>query len=212
MGEFAVFPGGGVDVPAEAIGVDVKIQGAGVGAACRVEACDGGFCELTCWQIGDLDVEIEGCGGLEVCVPQGDCGIVDVVNRCRRSGMSFYGSKRKTRIGDEDLREIYAAGDRNFSGDKYRLDLVDPAGANLSGANFRNANLAEVNLYQVNFSESDLSNASIVFSWLEECIFKGTILNGAELGSATIRSCDLTGASLIEADLFEIKLTNGFVK
>ena len=46
--EFAIFPGGGVDKPAEAVGVDVEVEGAGVGAACGVVACDVGFGELAC--------------------------------------------------------------------------------------------------------------------------------------------------------------------
>jgi hypothetical protein len=54
---FGVVPGGGVDVPAEAVGVGV--EGAGVGAACGVEACDGGFGKLVCGEIGDLNVEVK---------------------------------------------------------------------------------------------------------------------------------------------------------
>jgi Pentapeptide repeats (8 copies) len=164
--------------------------------------------ELACGEIFDLDGEVERCGGLEICIPQGECGIVDVVNGCWRGVMSYYGSKRQTTIGDDDLRELYAAGERDFSRDQYRLDLVDPGGTNLSGANFRGANLADVNFYHVNFSNSDLSNAMIVASSLEEVILKGTILNGARLGSTTLRGCDLTDASLIEANLREIKLIN----
>jgi hypothetical protein len=60
---FAVVPGGGVDVPAEAVGVGV--EGAGVGAACGIEACDGGFGELACRKIYDLDVEVKWSCSLE---------------------------------------------------------------------------------------------------------------------------------------------------
>jgi hypothetical protein len=56
---FAVVPGGGVDVPAEAVGVGVEVEGTGVGAACGVEACDVGFGELACGEICDLDVEVK---------------------------------------------------------------------------------------------------------------------------------------------------------
>jgi hypothetical protein len=48
--------GGGVDVPAEAVGVGVEVEGACVGATCGVEAHDIGFGELTCEEICDLDV------------------------------------------------------------------------------------------------------------------------------------------------------------
>ncbi len=58
---FGVVPGGGIDVPTEAVGVGVGVEdeGAGVGAACGVEACDSGFGELACGEIYDLDVEVK---------------------------------------------------------------------------------------------------------------------------------------------------------
>jgi Pentapeptide repeats (8 copies) len=143
---------------------------------------------------------------LEGCIPEGECGIVNVVNRYWRDVMSYYGGARKTRISDEELRELYASGDRDFSSIKYRLDLVDPAGANLSEANFRGANLAGINLYQVNFSSSDLNGAVLSDSRLVEAILINTILNQAAFERVTITSCDLTNASLIEANFCEAQL------
>lgn len=62
MAEFAVFPGGGVDEPAEAVGVVVEVEGACVGGAVGSEACDDGFGELACGEIGDFDVEVKWSG------------------------------------------------------------------------------------------------------------------------------------------------------
>lgn len=59
MAVFGVAPGGGVDEPAEAVGVGVEKEGSGVGGAVIREACDLGFGELSCGEISDLNVEVK---------------------------------------------------------------------------------------------------------------------------------------------------------
>jgi hypothetical protein len=116
---FAVVPGGGVDVPAEAVGV----EGAGVGAACGVGVCDGGFGELACGEICDLDVEVKWRCPLEEFYAGGDgCVLKAVV------------------MTAEELLERYAAGERDFRGiTLYEANLIR---ADLRSADFSNADLS----------------------------------------------------------------------
>jgi hypothetical protein len=46
-------------VPAEAVSIDVYVQGARVGATYEVEACDDGFGKFACRKIFHLDVDVK---------------------------------------------------------------------------------------------------------------------------------------------------------
>ncbi len=59
MVEFAVVLWGGVDVPADAVGVVVDEEGATVGTTKGVELGDGGFGELSGGEVFDDELEIK---------------------------------------------------------------------------------------------------------------------------------------------------------
>lgn len=64
-GKFAVIFWCGVDEPADIVAVDVKGEGAGVGAIVDVVSGDGGFGELSDGEICDLYFEVKWCWGLK---------------------------------------------------------------------------------------------------------------------------------------------------
>ncbi len=59
LAEFAFVPRGGVDEPAEAVGVGVEVEGATCGGAVVAELGDLRFGELACGEICDPDVEVK---------------------------------------------------------------------------------------------------------------------------------------------------------
>ncbi|MDZ7959621.1 MAG: pentapeptide repeat-containing protein [Aulosira sp. DedQUE10] len=89
----------------------------------------------------------------------------------------------------EELLELYAAGERDFSG----INLEE---ANLSGANLSKANFSRANLLGADLSEANLSRANLSYAKLSLCRFIGTNLEGAKVTDA-----DIVGASLENVNL-----------
>jgi hypothetical protein len=141
--EFAVLPGGGVDEPAEVVAVVVEEQSTGVGGAVGGKACELGFGELTCGEIGDGDVEVKwsGSSGQEAGPGRDGCVLEGVV------------------MTAEELLQRYAAGERDFSG--YTLNYLSDtlAGTDLSNINLSGLDLNDAYLERINLSGANLSGA-----------------------------------------------------
>lgn len=136
----------------------------------------------------------------------------------------------------EELKERYAAGERNFCGvDLSRLSLMhihlsnadfsnaNLRSANLANANLKNTNLSNANLKFVNFRCANLVQANLENANLEKATFhhadleeanlkyanlKRTNLNSTNLKNANLNEADLTNAELISANLSGVDLEN----
>lgn len=104
----------------------------------------------------------------------------------------------------EELKERYAAGDRDFSGvDLSGLSLMY---IHLSDADFSNANLRSANLAGANLSNTDFNSSNLQFVNLNRAILSHANLRNANLESATI-----LGANLEEANLGNVNLKNTYL-
>jgi hypothetical protein len=193
-GEFAVFPGGGVNEPAEVVAVVVEQEGAGVGGAVGGKAGELGFGELTSGEVGDFDVEVKWSGfpGQEV-GSSGDGCILETVIM----------TTQKVKAASE-LLQRYAAGERDFQGldleSRFKRD-IPLIGADLSGINLAGSNLAECSLESVNFSRANLEGTWFQSSNLRNANFTGANLDGAHFDHAIADRANFTNAILMGADL-----------
>ncbi|WP_373543183.1 pentapeptide repeat-containing protein [Chamaesiphon sp.] len=95
---------------------------------------------------------------------------------------------RKIRI--RELRERYAAGERNFAGYTVKSG-GDEFYGDFTGINLVNARLDEAYMEGIIFRDTDLRSAVLV-----DCC-----LNAADLTNADLRGCDLRGAKFGAANL-----------
>ena len=121
-------------------------------------------------------------------------------------------------MSSNELRDRYAAGERNFSGINLSfadLSEIDLQGADLSravliGANLERANLAFATLYAANLEHANLTNASFFYANLRQAKLDNANLTRADLRSANLTDANLTGADLSDADLWAANLPKGF--
>jgi hypothetical protein len=121
-------------------------------------------------------------------------------------------------INPNELRDRYAAGERNFSGINLSfadLSEIDLQGADLSravlvGANLERANLAFATLYGANLEQANLAKDSFFYANLRQSKLGNANLNGADLRAANLADAHLTGADLSDADLWAANLPEGF--
>ena len=131
-----------------------------------------------------------------------------------------------SQITIEELIELYAAGQRDFSrfiikytgqyfengidlrGVKFRGDSLEDLiyalqNSNLSGADLRGINLRERLLDGANLSDALLNKADLWCAGLDRGNLSGANLSGAGLTSATFFRANLRGANLSKTRLYE---------
>jgi Pentapeptide repeats (8 copies) len=186
LGEFDVVPGGEVDVPAEAVGVDVEVWVAGVRAACG--------------QICDLDIKVKWSCSLKKSCSSGNRRALEIIVMRAEELLQRYAAGERgfdgVDIGGSD--ELSRA---NLSGitltnaflNEIFMDRIDLSGANLSGTNFAQSSMARANLRGANLQYVDL----------RESDFTDAILIDACLTTTTMYDVNLTGANLTNAEVDE---------
>ncbi|MGB3513228.1 MAG: pentapeptide repeat-containing protein, partial [Microcoleaceae cyanobacterium] len=131
-----------------------------------------------------------------------------------------------SKITIEELLELYAAGQRDFSrfiikhtdqyfengidlrGVKFRGDSLEAIffslqNSNLSGADLRGINFRKANLDCCNLSGALLNKASLWCAGLNKANLSGANLSGASLSGTTFVTANLKGANLSKTKLYK---------
>lgn len=98
--------------------------------------------------------------------------------------------ENKNKITEEELLELYKAGERDFSNVDLShavLSHADLSGADFSGANFYGARLLRTNLSGCDFSYANLAQAYLAYTNLSGAELSGVSLTGAHLVATNFR-------------------------
>jgi len=170
--------------------------------------------ELTRWEVGDFEGNFWRRLVVEVGVPEGLGGRIDVVNELKVRDME---------ITREDLLRRYAAGERDFAGVTFEFgtDNLDTAilrkinlrGAEIgditfTGVDFERANFGGAVVVDCPFFDVNLYRASFRGGYMPGCWFEGVDLSEADLSGAVLTRVTFERVKLVGADLSRTKLVS----
>lgn len=120
------------------------------------------------------------------------------------------GASHKKKLTSEDVKQIYAKGQRDFSMRSFsstlELQRTHLAGINftqtkLVKANFQGATLTRANFGRADLSQSVMRNANLGRAYFNYANLEGTDFRGADLSYACLSNANVRGANFCGADL-----------